>query len=180
VEDIRRRPLERKINQFELRGNQELVQVLHEITQNDYRYRWDYVRGTDVINVVPINNSHLATPMEPIRFSKRPLIECFVNPALLDKAKIYPPPSDARSHPGNLSNWTFRVNMQEGTVRDYLNRLVRQYEGMTWSVNCAGVVSINAPEEVREKVSDELKRKADQKKANQQQTMKSESADISK
>jgi hypothetical protein len=176
VEDIRRRPLDRQTGRFTLRGNQELVQVLHVLTQNDPRFRWDYLDGTDVVNVVPIDDSRFSASMEPIHFPSRPLAECFVHPVLLEKAKISHATSGARG-PGNLAYWPIRVNMNGGTVRDYLNLMVRQYEGMTWSINSAGVVGIEAPEEVRRRVSRELKRKEDQRKANQQPTTNEESTD---
>jgi hypothetical protein len=132
------------------RGAASVREVLDELCAKDERYYWEWMKGSEVVNVLVRGRSEAR--LGNVAFRNRPLEKCQaeIEPYLL--ATLYGP-NQSRNE---MFVWPMDISAREITVRDYLNLLVKQYEGMTWTVNYMGQVAFDAPEATREEMRQQL------------------------
>ena len=135
-------------------------ELLDELCRCDPRYRWEWVKGTEIVNIVPVDAGMPLYPGMPqaygegvlgdISFRPKRLFYCLSDVqghVYIDPSRIGPP-----NGYGEILYWPFQVKAKQITVRDYLNLLAGQYEGTTWLVNDRSIVEFDAPEATRQMV----------------------------
>ena len=138
-------------------------ELLDELCRCDPRYRWEWVKGTEIINIVPVDGgvplypgmppAHGEAVMGDVSFRPKRLFYCLADV----QGHVYVDPYGRQGEPtgyGDVLYWPFSVKAKQITVRDYLNLLAAQYEGMTWLVNDRNIVEFDAPETTRQTVLD--------------------------
>jgi hypothetical protein len=132
------------------RGEASLREVLDQLCAADRRYYWEWMKGSEVVNVLVRGRTEAR--LGNVAFRNRPLEKCQaeIEPYLLST------PYGPNQSPGEMRVWPMDMSAREITVRDYLNLLVKQYEGMTWTVNYLGQLAFDAPEATREEMRKQL------------------------
>ena len=131
------------------RGEASVREVLDELCAKDERYYWEWMKGSEVVNVLVRGRSEAR--LGNVAFRNRPLEKC--------QAEIEPylaTPYGPNQSRNEMLVWPIDMSAREITVRDYLNLLVTQYKGMTWTVNYMGQVAFDAPEATREAMRKQL------------------------
>jgi hypothetical protein len=124
--------------------------VLDELCQRDRRYRWEWMKGSQVVNVLA--DERLDDPLGDVSFRSRPF--CFCLPDVQSQVHVWrdfdlEPPKGY----GDPFYWPVAIQQaREITVRDYLNLAVKQYDGMNWTVDAQGILELDAPEATRGEV----------------------------
>jgi hypothetical protein len=124
-------------------------EILDEMCRRDPRYRWEWMKGGEVVNVLADEGLDLA--LGDVSFRPKRLYYCLGDL----QSRVYVPMTFPYDQPRNYQNllyWPVAIKAKEITIRDYLNLAVAQYEGMTWTVNSLGVLEFEAPEATRAKV----------------------------
>jgi hypothetical protein len=136
-------------------------ELLDELCRCDPRYRWEWMTGSEIVNIVPVASALPVAPGLPIGNGEAPIGDVSFRPkrlyfCLADvSGHVYMAPYGARQEPygyGDILYWPFSVKAKQITVRDYLNLLAAQYDGMTWCVNDRNIVEFDAPEATRQEV----------------------------
>lgn len=125
-------------------------EVLDELCRCDSRYRWEWMEGSEVINL--LIDEKLDVPLGDVSFRSKRLYYC---QSELSRWRVnygaygVDPP---RSYV-NVLYWPVAIKAREITVRDYLNLVVSQYDQMTWSARTPwGLVEFDAPQATRDAV----------------------------
>jgi len=127
-----------------------LRDVLDELCRCDRRYRWEWMAGSEVVNVLA--DERLDAPLGDVSFRPKRLYYCL--PDLQPHVNVYgtfggfDPPKGY----GNLFYWPVTIKARQITVRDYLNLSVAQYDDMTWTVDAQGHLELDAPQATRDEV----------------------------
>jgi hypothetical protein len=108
------------------------------------------MQGSEVVNVLVRGRSEAR--LGNIAFRNRSLEKCQAEIEPYLRATPYGP-NQSRDE---MLLWPMDMSAREITVRDFLNLLVKQYDGMTWTVNYFGQIGFDAPETTREKMRKQL------------------------
>jgi len=124
-------------------------EVLDELCRCDRRYRWEWMAGSEVVNVLA--DEKLDAPLGDVSFRPKRLYYCL--PDLQAHVYVYgtfgfDPPKGY----GSLLYWPVAIKARQITVRDYLNLSVAQYDAMTWTVDVQGNLELDAPQATRDAV----------------------------
>jgi hypothetical protein len=124
--------------------------VLDELCRCDRRYRWEWMAGSEVVNVLA--DEKLDAPLGDVSFRQKRLYYCLpdLQPhAFVDGTFGYDPPKGY----AHLLYWPVVIKARQITVRDYLNLSVAQYDEMTWTVDAQGHLDLDAPQATRDAVA---------------------------
>jgi len=126
-------------------------EVLDELCRRDTRYCWEWMQGSEVVNVLA--DRGLDVPVGDVSFRAKRLYHCLpdLSPYVIGSLHA---PADPPTDYGNLYFWPVEIKAREITVRDYLNLAVAQYKGMTWTVETYGLMTLDAPKATRDAVAE--------------------------
>jgi hypothetical protein len=126
--------------------------VLDELCRCDRRYRWEWMAGSEVVNVLA--DEKLDAPLGDVSFRPKRLYFCL--PDLQPHVYVYGTFGlDQPKGYGNLLYWPVAIKARQITVRDYLNLSVAQYNDMTWTVDARGQLELDAPQATCDAVATE-------------------------
>ncbi|MCI0358619.1 MAG: hypothetical protein L0211_09055 [Planctomycetaceae bacterium] len=129
-------------------------EVLDELCRCDARYRWEWMQGSEIVNL--LGDEQLEVPLGDVSFRPKRLYYCVPDLAPHVAFHIFGPLDPPRNY-GNLLYWPVEIKAREITVRDYLNLAVAQYEDMTWSVQRLNLVTLDAPQATRDAVAEKYR-----------------------
>ena len=129
-------------------------EVLDELCRCDTRYRWEWMQGNEVVNVLA--DEKLDAPLGNVSFRPRRFFYCLADlqPHVYVWTNFNVDPPKGYD---NLFYWPVEIKAREITVRDYLNLSVAQYDDMTWTVDAQGVLELDAPQATRDAVAEKYR-----------------------
>jgi hypothetical protein len=131
--------------------------VLDELCRCEPRYRWEWMKNSEVVNLLA--DEGLDVPLGDVSFRRKRIYYCLSDLATTIEPYEQIGVGQPRSY-RNLFYWPVTIQAKHITVRDYLNLAVNQYDGMTWTVDASGGLTLEAPKATEDAVVEQYRSEA--------------------